>query len=170
MKTISSAHIDNSQRNVGIDVGKHTLDVMVLETDTCLQEPNSPEGIKRLVSRLGRFKLTRIIVEATGGYGRCLVEACAEKAMPIIVIQPMQVRQFARAQGLQAKTDKLDARLIALFGAIIKPEPRPIVSKKNPLYQRPAIAKASTERDPDTGAEPSAQSAQGVGPIPYPPS
>src|SRR5690554_5375512 len=130
MKTISSATIRSTERNVGIDVGKNTLDVMILETDTYLQEPNSPEGIKRLLSRLGRFKLTRIIVEATGGYERYLVEACAEKAMPIIVIQPMQVRQFARAQSLLAKTDKLDAKLIAQFGAVIKPEPRPIQNKK----------------------------------------
>ena len=130
MKTISSATIRSTERNVGIDVGKSTLDIMILEADTYLQEPNSPEGIKRLVSRLGRFKLTRIIVEATGGYERYLVEACAAKAMPIIVIQPMQIRQFARAQGLLAKTDKLDARLIAQFGAIMKPEPRPIANKK----------------------------------------
>jgi len=130
MKTISSATIGSTERNVGIDVGKSTLDVMILETDTYLQEPNTPEGIKRLVSRLGRFKLTRIIVEATGGYERYLVEACAEKAMPVIVVQPMQVRQFAKAQGLLAKTDKLDARLIAQFGAVMKPQPRTIASKK----------------------------------------
>jgi transposase len=130
MKTTSSAHIDNSQRNVGIDVGKNTLDIMILETDTYFQEPNSPDGIKRLMGRLGRYKLTRIIVEATGGYERHLVEACAERAMPVIVVQPMQVRQFARAQSLLAKTDKLDAKLIALFGAVIKPEPRAIPGKK----------------------------------------
>lgn len=130
MKTTSSAHIDNSQRNVGIDVGKSTLDIMILETDTYFQEPNSPDGIKRLMGRLGRYKLTRIIVEATGGYERHLVEVCAERAMPVIVIQPMQVRQFARAQSLLAKTDKLDAKLMALFGAVIKPEPRAIPGKK----------------------------------------
>lgn len=120
----------NTERNVGIDVGKTSLDVLVLETDTYLQEPNSPEGIRRLVTRLARYKLTRIIVEATGGYERYLVEACVEKAMPIIVVQPMQVRQFAKAQGLKAKTDKIDARLIAQFGAIMKPESRPLASKK----------------------------------------
>ncbi len=130
MKTTSSARIANTERNVGIDVGKSTLDVLILEPDIYLQEPNSPDGIKRLVSKLSRYKLSRIVVEATGGYERHLVEACAEKALPIIIVQPMQVRQFARAQGLQAKTDKLDARLIAQFGAIMKPEPRPIASKK----------------------------------------
>lgn len=130
MKTTSSANIGNTERNVGIDVGKSMLDVFILEVDTYLQEPNSPEGIKRLVSRLSRYKLSRIVVEATGGYERHLVEACAEKALPIIIVQPMQVRQFARMQGQQAKTDKLDAKLIAQFAALVKPEPRPLPSNK----------------------------------------
>jgi transposase len=130
MKTTSSAHFRTTERNVGVDVGKNMLDVLILEADTYLQEPNSPEGVKRLVNKLARFKLSRIVVEATGGYERLLVETCAEKSLPIIVVQPMQVRQFARAQGLLAKTDKLDARLIALFGAVIKPQPKPLASKK----------------------------------------
>lgn len=123
MKTISSAIIGSTERNVGIDVGKSSLDVIILETNTYLQAPNSPDGIKRLVSRLGRYKLSRIIVEATGGYERYLVEACAERSMPIIVVQPMQVRQFARAWGLQAKTDKLDANLIVLLVPPSNPSP-----------------------------------------------
>lgn len=130
MKTTSLVHIGNTERNVGVDVGKTTLDVLILEVDTYLQESNTPEGVKRLVNKLARFKLSRIVVEATGGYERLFVEACAEKSMPFIVVQPMQVRQFARAQGVLAKTDKLDARLIALFGAVIKPQPKPPVSKK----------------------------------------
>lgn len=83
-----------------------------------------------MVSRLSRYKLSRIVVEATGGYERHLVEACAERALPIIIVQPMQVRQFARAQRQQAKTDKLDARFIAQFAALMKPEPRALASKK----------------------------------------
>jgi len=130
MKTMSSVHIGNTERNVGIDVGKTKLDVLILEVDTYLQKPNSPEEVKRLVKKSARFKLSRIVLEATGGYERLLVEAYAEKSLPIIVVQPMQVRQFARVQGLLAKTDKLDARLIALFGAVIKPQPKPLASKK----------------------------------------
>lgn len=57
-------------------------------------------------------------------------EACAEKELPIIIVQPMQVRQFAKAQGIIAKTDKLDSHLIARFGAVIKPESKPLNSKK----------------------------------------
>ncbi len=59
-----------------------------------------------------------------------LVEACAERSLPVVVVQPMQVRQFAKTQGILAKTDKIDARLIGQFGAVMKPEIRPISSKK----------------------------------------
>lgn len=130
MNTTTAAHINRSERNLGIDIGKTTLDVYLFELDLYSQYPNTPEGIKQLLKSFSRYKFTRIIVEATGGYERGLVEACAEKELPIIIVQPMQVRQFAKAQGQLAKTDKLDARLIAQFGAVMKPEPRPVATKK----------------------------------------
>jgi transposase len=130
MNTTTAAHIDRSERNVGIDIGKSMLDVCIFEPDVYLQYPNTPEGIRELLRKLSRYNLTRILVEATGGYERSLVEACAEKELPIIIVQPMQVRQFAKAQGIIAKTDKMDSRLIAQFGAIMKPEVRPLNSKK----------------------------------------
>jgi transposase len=130
MKTTTAAHIDRSERHVGIDIGKSMLDVCIFELDVYLQYPNSAAGVRELLKKLARYKLTRILVEATGGYERCLIEACAEKGLPLIVVQPMQVRQFAKAQGIIAKTDKMDSRLIAQFGAVIKPEVRPLSSKK----------------------------------------
>lgn len=130
MKTTTAAHIDRSERHVGIDIGKSMLDVCILEPDIYFQYPNTPAGIRELLKKLLRYKLTRILVEATGGYERGLVEACAEKELPIIIVQPIQVRQFAKAQGIIAKTDKLDSHLIAQFGAVIKPEVRPLNSKK----------------------------------------
>jgi transposase len=130
MNTTTAAHINRSERNLGIDIGKTTLDVHLFELDLYAQYPNTPEGFKQLLKSFSRYKLTRIVVEATGGYERGLVEACAEKELPIIIVQPMQVRQFAKAQGQLAKTDKLDARLIAQFGAVMKPEPRPLATKK----------------------------------------
>lgn len=126
----TTSRIKSNERNIGIDIGKSSLDIFLFELDLYWQEPNTPEGIKRLLTKIGRYTLTRIIVEATGGYERQLVEACAEKNFPVIIVQPMQVRQYAKAQGILAKTDKLDARLIAQFGAVMKPEPRPIPSKK----------------------------------------
>lgn len=130
MNTTTAAHINRNERNIGIDIGKSSLDACIYETDIYLQHPNTSDGIRQLLKQLARYKLTRIVVEATGGYERALVEACAEKELPLIIVQPMQVRQFAKAQGIVAKTDKLDSRLIAQFGAIIKPEPRALNSKK----------------------------------------
>jgi transposase len=130
MNTTTAAHINRSERNVGIDIGKSMLDMCIYEVDIYTQYPNTPEGIRQLLKQLSRYKVTRIVVEATGGYERALVETCADKELPLIIIQPMQVRQFAKAQGIIAKTDKLDSRLIAQFGAVMKPEPKPLNSKK----------------------------------------
>lgn len=130
MKSTTIADKNRTERHVGIDVGKSYLDVFILELGSHWQVDNSPSGIKELITTLRRYKLTRIIVEATGGYERVLVEACVEKSMPIIVVQPMQVRQFAKAQGIMAKTDKIDAGLIAQFGQVMQPEVRALPSKK----------------------------------------
>ncbi len=130
MNTTTAAHINRSERNVGIDIGKSTLDMCIYEVEFYAQYSNTPEGIRELLKKLSRYNLTRILVEATGGYERGLVEGCAEKELPLIIVQPMQVRQFAKAQGIIAKTDKLDSRLIAQFGAVIKPEPKPLNNKK----------------------------------------
>lgn len=130
MNTTTASHITSQERNVGIDIGKSMLDVCIYEVDIYKQHPNTPEGVCQLLKQLSRYKITRIIVEATGGYERALVEACADKELPLVIVQPMQVRQFAKAQGIMAKTDKLDSRLIAQFGAVMKPEPKPLNSKK----------------------------------------
>ncbi len=130
MNTTSIARMRNNERHIGIDVGKSFLDIYILELELHWQEENSPAGIKRLVSKLNRYKLTRVLVEATGGYERQIVEASAEKGLPIIIVPPIKVRQFAHAQGILAKTDKMDARLIALFGSTMRPEVRPTPTKK----------------------------------------
>lgn len=130
MNSTTKANIRNKERNVGIDVGKDTLDVHIYELDKHWQIANTFEGVKALLRQLSRYPLTRVLVEATGGYERLLVEACTDKALPVIIVQPVQVRQFAKAQGLFAKTDKLDARLIAQFGVLMQPEPRALPNKK----------------------------------------
>lgn len=129
MKTTTKANI-KQQRNIGIDVGKTNLDIHILELDRSWRIYNTDNDINELIKSLRRFKLSRVIVEATGGYERRVVEALAEAGMPVIVVQPMNIRQFAKAQGVLAKTDKIDAVIIAQFGAIMKPEIRPINSKK----------------------------------------
>ncbi|MFQ3229447.1 IS110 family transposase [Reinekea sp.] len=130
MISTTKRYSGNTERNVGIDVGKSTLDVFVLERDMHWQVANDADSIKQLIRDLRRMKLTRVLVEATGGYERAFVEACVEKDMPIIVAQPILIRQFAKAQGLIAKTDKLDSKLIAEFGAVMKPEVKAIATKE----------------------------------------
>jgi len=130
MNTTINASSRKTERNVGIDVGKDTLDIYIYELERHWQAANTLVGIKQLIKQLNRYQLTRVLVEATGGYERRLVEACAEKGLPVIIVQPIQVRQFAKAQGLFAKTDKIDARLIAEFGVLMQPEPRALPSKK----------------------------------------
>ena len=130
MNTTTVASLRNKERHIGIDVGKSFLDLYIFELDLHWQEENNPEGIKRLITALRRYKLTRVLVEATGGYERSFVEACAEKSLPVIIVQPIQVRQFAKAQGILAKTDKIDARLIAMFGKVLQPDIRPLPDKK----------------------------------------
>lgn len=124
------AHHGNKERNVGIDVGKEFLDICLLELELVWRVENTAVGIKSLLAKLGRYALSRLVVEATGGYERSLVEACAAKELPVIVVQPIHVREFAKAQGILAKTDQIDARLIALFGAVLKPPVRHIQDKK----------------------------------------
>lgn len=129
MKTTTNAGI-KQQRNIGIDVGKSFLDVFILELDKHWQVHNTIDGVRALRKTLKRFNLTRIVVEATGGYERTLVEVLAEAELPVVVVQPINVRRFAKVQGILAKTDRIDAKVIAQFSAIIKPEIRPISSKK----------------------------------------
>ena len=130
MNTIHVANNGTTERNVGIDVGKEFLDIAILELDTHWQIKNDDAAIQELVKQLRRYKLTRVVVEATGGYERRVAEACAARELPLLIVQPIKVRQFARAEGLMAKTDKINAQLIARFGKVLGLEPRPLPDKK----------------------------------------
>ena len=106
------------------------MDICVYESEQYWQESNTEIGIRRLVNRLGKTPITRLLVEATGGYERALVEAAIEHSIPVIIVQPIQVRQFAKAQGVFAKTDKIDARLIAEYGVMLQPEVKALPGDK----------------------------------------
>ena len=122
MKTTKCTDIKMSETHIGIDIGKDALDICIYESDQYWQESNTEIGIRRLMKRLSKYCITRLLVEATGGYERALVEAAIEHSIPVIIVQPIQVRQFAKAQGVFAKTDKIDARKIAEYGAMLQPE------------------------------------------------
>lgn len=117
---------NENQVNVGIDVGKGQLDVCIHERGLHFSATNDMEGIRYIIGRLRRYRLARIVVEATGRREYALVLAAAEAGLPIIICQPLSVRRYAGAAGVLAKTDKIDALLLADFAAVMQPEVRPL--------------------------------------------
>lgn len=111
---------------VGIDVSKASLDLAVRPGDETWTFPNDQEGISQLVERISGLSPTLVVLEATGGLELTLVGALAEASLPVVMVNPRQVRDFARAIGVLAKTDSLDAQLLALFSERVRPEPRPL--------------------------------------------
>jgi transposase len=106
---------------VGIDVSKDRLDVAVLGANQEKQVDNTEDGITQLVKQMLDWQPELIVVEATGGYHRSVVDALFHAGLSVAVVNPARVRQFARACGLLAKTDKLDAQVLAEFGQRVQP-------------------------------------------------
>jgi transposase len=106
---------------VGIDVSKDRLDVAVLGEKDEKQMDNASQGIAQLVAWMQDLQPELIVVEATGGYQRAVVEALFRAGQAVAVVNPARVRQFARADGLLAKTDRLDAFVLAKFGKKMQP-------------------------------------------------
>jgi transposase len=106
---------------VGIDVSKDKLDVAVLGERRAKQLNNTKDGIAKVVQWMLELQPEFIVVEATGGYQRRVVEALFHAGLSVAVVNPARVRQFARACGLLAKTDKLDAFVLAEFGRRVQP-------------------------------------------------
>jgi transposase len=111
---------------VGIDVSKDRLDVHVLPSDEAFAVARHGEGLERLVERLRGLPATLVVLEATGGYETVVAAALAAAGLPLVVVNPRQIRDFARAVGRLAKTDRLDAQIIARFAEAVRPEPRPV--------------------------------------------
>ena len=111
---------------IGIDVSAEQLDIAVDPSGTHWQSVTSPAAITGLVARLTQLAPERIIVEATGGLETEVVVALSLAGLPVVVVNPRKVRDFARASGQLAKTDRLDAQLLARFGRVMAPEIRPL--------------------------------------------
>ena len=101
---------------VGIDVAKVGMDVAVRPADDRWEVSNDDAGIQQLLSRLKTLRHSLVLLEATGGLELPLVAALAGEELPVVVVNPRQVRDFARATGKLAKTDALDAAVLAHFG------------------------------------------------------
>jgi transposase len=108
----------------GVDVSSQKLDVAEHGVEAAETFENAPAGIAALVERLRQREVRLIVVEATGGYERRLVAQLSVAALPVVVINPGQVRHFARAAGITAKTDRLDAAVLARFAYQMRPEIR----------------------------------------------
>lgn len=113
-------------RFVGIDVSKDRLDVHVCPSGQAFSAPRHDRGLEQLVDDLRSLAPTLIVMEATGGFEIAVAAALASAALRLAVVNPRQIRDFARATGRLAKTDVLDAQVIALFAERIRPEPRPL--------------------------------------------
>ena len=114
---------------VGIDVSKAVVDVAIYPTKEVWQTGNDPDGMATLVQRLQALAPTLIVLEATGGYQNLAVACLGAAGLPVVAVNPRRVRYHARALGLLAKTDRIDAAVIAHFAQAIRPEVRPLPSE-----------------------------------------
>jgi transposase len=118
--------MSEQERWIGIDVAKVWLDVASSTEEGVQHIANDEEGIAALVADLTTQAPRLVVLEATGGHERAVTAALAAAEIPVAVVNPRQVRDFAKATGQLAKSDALDARLLALFAARIQPSPRPL--------------------------------------------
>jgi transposase len=114
--------------NVGVDVGKWTLDVYLHEKGLHWQEENTETGVRQLLKRLSHYQVKRLVMEATGRYQLLLAEKAFEKGLPVCIVKPLSVRRYAQAIGQTAKTDKIDAQVIAEYAERAQP---PVTHKRS---------------------------------------
>ena len=111
---------------IGIDVSKDFLDLHVRPTGDTAREPNDPDGVASITTRAVAAGAALVVIEATGGYEAPVAASLAAAGVPVAVVNPRQVRQFAGATGRPAKTDALDAAVLAHFAEAVRPDPRPL--------------------------------------------
>ena len=147
---------------IGIDVSKAQFVVAVHPTGETWTSETTVTAIEALIARLGAMAPQLIVLEASGGYELPLAAACGAAALPIAVVNPRQVRAFAQALGRTAKTDAIDAGVLALFGARLQPAPRPIadaatqalaslVTRRRQLLEMLGAEQRRLEQAPPTG-------------------
>lgn len=118
----------------GIDVASRKLDLAAHDQEEIFSCGNTSADIARIVERIQRRPVDRIVVEATGGYEHALVGELAAAGLPVVVINPRQARDYARALGILAKTDAIDARVLARFARDIHPEIRPLPTENQRFF------------------------------------
>jgi len=143
---------------VGIDVAKDRLDVNIQPSGEAFSVRRDDAGLADLVRRLHPLGVTLIALEATGGYEVVVAATLATAAFPVAVINPRQIRDFARSTGRLAKTDALDAQAIASFAAAVRPTARAVADAHARLLDLVAVSsRALIGRRGDEGADPLAR-------------
>lgn len=112
---------NQNEINIGVDTGKTQLDIYIRPVGVYFTVSNDEVGIKQAISKFKRYPIERLVIEATGRYEHPFVLACAEAKIPFVIANPVNIKRFAGAIGRRAKTDKLDAQLIAHYSENIKP-------------------------------------------------
>jgi transposase len=118
--------LEESSIFVGIDVSKARLDIAMRPSGESESVSNDKAGIQTLIKGLGTIQPALIVLEATGGIERCVTRALASAELPVVVVNPRQVRDFAKASGQLAKTDRIDALVLARFAQALRPSVRPL--------------------------------------------
>lgn len=121
-----------NQLFVGIDISKDCLDVHIQPTEETFSLAHDEAGVAELVRRVQGLAPQLVVMEATGGYETTVAAALGSAGLPVAVVNPRQIRDYARATGQRAKTDRLDARVIALFAAAVRPAVRPLPDEQAP--------------------------------------
>lgn len=114
-------------KHVGIDVSKLFFDLHILEDNKDMHFEYTPQQVKKCVGYLTKLSVGLVVLESTGGYEIPLASELQAAGLPVTIVNPRRIRDFAKAQGQMAKTDKLDARNIAYFGAMLQPPPRKVI-------------------------------------------
>ena len=117
-----NAQNNQNEINVGVDTGKTQLDIYIRPLDIYFVVSNDEVGIKEAIKTIKKHKVTRIVIEATGRLEQPFIMACAKANLPFVIANPVRIKKFAGAINQQAKTDKLDAQLIAYYAEVIKPD------------------------------------------------
>ena len=117
-----NAQNNQNEINVGVDTGKTQLDIYIRPLNSYFVVSNDEVGIKEAIKTIKKYKVTRIVIEATGRLEQPFIIACAKANLPFVITNPVRIKKFAGAINQQAKTDKLDAQLIAYYAEVMKPE------------------------------------------------
>ncbi len=118
--------MEDTKTYVGVDVSKDTLDMAVHPRQQAKSFRNDELGINQAVTHLEKLAPTLVVMEATGGLEMSLAAALSAVGIPVAVVNPRQVRDYAKSMGRLAKTDAIDAQVMADFAAVVHPEPRPL--------------------------------------------